>query len=409
MDKNQNRRRSAPQETDVIIESRREALRRDGKGPKKANWFVRHKKLSIFLGIIFVLLVAGGVLTAIFLPQLLAQEEVPTIIPVKKPVYYSALSGRKVESEADVHATTTCVMIENSTDARPQSGLEDAGIVYEAIAEGGISRFLVLFQDRKPSLVGPVRSVRLHFAHWALPYNCSLAHVGGADDALATVRDSSSAYRDIDQFFNADTYWRSSNRRAPHNVYTSFENIDALNERRGYTDSQYEGFKRQEVKKAKKAIADKCKKDYEGDKEAIKRCKETTISTININISSATFNPTYTYDQENNRYNRGFQNGTTHTVVDKDNNTKQLSPDVVVAIEVQATSRAGTSYSNYKTTGEGKAYIFQNGQVQEATWIRDTESSELKFVDYKDKIIKLNRGQTWITAYPAGSGSVSYQ
>lgn len=408
MDNKQRRRRSTHQEPELIIESKREARRRDSKGPQKANWFARHKKLSIVLGIILVLLIIAGILAAIFLPKLLAKEEI--IIPVKKkPVYYSALSGRKVENKNDIHATTTCVMIENSTEARPQSGLKDAGVVYEAIAEGGISRFLVLFQDRKPDLVGPVRSVRLHFAQWALPYNCSLAHVGGADDALLAVRDSSSAYRDIDQFFNDGSYWRSNTRRAPHNVYTNFEKIDELNARKGYNESQYDGFKRQDTKAAKKAIAKKCKKDYKGDKEAIKKCKDLTINTIDINISSATFNPVYTYDKENNRYNRAFQNGGAHNVVDKDGNVSQISPDVVVAIEVKSVGRSGTNFSNYDTTGEGKAYIFQNGQVQEATWIRDSVSSELKFVDSKDKVIKLNRGQTWITAYPAGSGSVRYQ
>ena len=407
MDKNQRRRRSEFQEDFVVIEGKNEARRRGGKKPKGPNWFVRHKKLSIVLGIIFGLLIVAGILAAIFLPKLLAQEE---IIPIKKkPVYYSALSGRKVDNKDQIHATTTCVMIENSTDARPQSGLEDAGVVYEAIAEGGISRFLVLFQDRKPELVGPVRSVRLHFAQWAQPYNCSLAHVGGADDALLLVRDSSSGYRDIDQFFNDSTYWRSSNRRAPHNVYTNFEKIDALNEKKGYTDSQYDGFKRQNTKKAKKAIAKKCKKDYKGDKAAIKKCKETTINTIYVNLSSAIFNPVYNYDKASNTYKRAFQNGGAHMVVNKNGAQSQIAPDVVVAIEVQTVGRTGTSFSNYKTTGEGKAYIFQNGQVQEATWVRDSNKSELKFVDNKDKTIKLNRGQTWITAYPAGSGSVRYE
>jgi len=127
--------------------------------------------------------------------------------------YYSPLTGEQVADEAATKQVVTAIMIENSPDARPQSGIKDAGVVYEAIAEGGITRFLTLHQQDKPQLVGPVRSLRIYFLDWLAPYNASVAHVGGSADALAEVRNGS--YRDIDQFFNADSYWRSVRSQRP--------------------------------------------------------------------------------------------------------------------------------------------------------------------------------------------------
>jgi hypothetical protein len=159
--------------------------------------------------------------------QPLPPVETPDIV-VKKPdpVYYSTLTGKKVKDEAMTTWPTAAIMIENSPDARPQSGLKQAGVVYEAIAEGGITRFLALYQEDKPTLIGPVRSLRPYFVDWLTPYNASVVHVGGSSAALKRIRNGE--YRDIDQFFNASTYWRSTDRYAPHNVYTNFNRIDAL-------------------------------------------------------------------------------------------------------------------------------------------------------------------------------------
>jgi hypothetical protein len=104
-------------------------------------------------------------------------------------------------------------MIENSPDARPQSGLQDAGVVVEAIAEGGITRFLTLFQESQPQYIGPVRSLRPYYIDFAAPFQAGIAHVGGSPEALSRVRNGS--YRDLDQFFNSAYFSRISARPAP--------------------------------------------------------------------------------------------------------------------------------------------------------------------------------------------------
>ncbi|HEY5695624.1 MAG TPA: DUF3048 domain-containing protein, partial [Candidatus Saccharimonadales bacterium] len=108
--------------------------------------------------------------------------------PKPAPVYYSPLTGEKVADQAATLMPVTAIMIENSPDARPQSGIKQAGVVFEAIAEGGITRFLTLHQQDKPQMIGPVRSLRMYYVDWLAPFNASVAHVGGSLFALNEVR-----------------------------------------------------------------------------------------------------------------------------------------------------------------------------------------------------------------------------
>ena len=134
-------------------------------------------------------------------------------------------------------------MIENSLDARPQSGINQAGVIFEAIAEGGITRFITLYQEAQPQYVGPVRSLRPYYIDWAAAFDAPIAHVGGSPDALKQIRNGG---KDLDQFFNPGAYWRQSTRAAPHNVYTSFKNMDKLNKAKGYKSSKFTPWPRKE-------------------------------------------------------------------------------------------------------------------------------------------------------------------
>lgn len=299
--------------------------------------------------------------------------------PIKK--YYSPLTGLEIADEASAKQAVTGVMIENSPEARPQSGLKQAGVVYEAVAEGGITRFLALYQGKKPSLIGPVRSLRIYYLGWASAYQASIAHVGGSGNALAEVRNGN--YRDIDQWFNGGFYWRARDRYAPHNVYTSGEKLDQLNSRKGYNTSEFSSFNRDDSKPA----------------------ESPTATTIHINFSSALFNTSYTYDKKTNSYLRSLA-GTPHN----DREAGQITPNVIIAMEVNLQRRNSIDYyEDAVTTGSGKAYIFQNGTVTESTWSRESFTAPLKLIGADGKEVILNRGQTWIAAFTPGRGSVSWQ
>lgn len=305
----------------------------------------------------------------------------PIIVKKPEPKYYSPLTGRQLSSESATKKAVTAVIIENSPDARPQSGLKESGIIYEAIAEGGITRFLVLYQEDKPKLVGPVRSLRPYYVDWLTPYNPSVAHVGGSSQALKLIRNGS--YRDIDQFFNASTYWRTTDRYAPHNVYTDFKRIDALNKSKGYTESSFTGFKRTDPKPKSKPNA----------------------KSINVTMSGPSFNSSYKYDPKKNNYTR-YQGGQVH----KDREKGVIKPNVIIVMKSNMhTYMDDGPRQNYQTTGSGEAYVFQNGTVVKGTWQKKNRQGNLVFKNKDNKTIPLVRGQTWISIVPANSGGVSWQ
>jgi hypothetical protein len=287
----------------------------------------------------------------------------PTTVP-------STLSGLPVDPSINKRPVTG-VMVENSMDARPQSGLGQASVVFEAIAEGGITRFLALFQDTQPSSIGPVRSARPYYIQWLLGFDAGYAHVGGSPDALSDIKAWN--VRDLDQFYNAGAYQRVSNRAAPHNVYTSIDALQQLEAKKGWTSSTFNGFIRK--------------------KEAPTK-QPPTARVIDMAISGPLYNVHYDYDATSNSYKRS-EGGAPH--IDAGTNT-QISPKVVVAL-VMPYSLAGDGYhSQYSTLGSGTAIIFQDGVSTTGTWSKPDNTSQFTFTDSAGQPLGLDPGQTWLTA-----------
>lgn len=294
----------------------------------------------------------------------------PAPKPKPAPKFFSPLTGVEVPDEAATKRPVTAIMLENSPDARPQSGIKDAGIVYEAVAEGGITRFLAIYQEAQPGLVGPVRSLRPYFVEWAAPYQASIAHVGGSKKALDEVRNGT--YRDIDQFFNARTYWRSSDRYAPHNVYTNFERLNALNQAKGYITSTFTGFER----------------------KADTPNKPPTATRITVPISSGIYNSSYIYEPSTNSYKRS-QGNQPHN----DREAGQISPKNVIVMRIPTSiGREDGWREQMNTTGSGDAFVFQDGVAHAAKWHKAGLREPLKILHPDGTALKLNPGQTWLTA-----------
>jgi hypothetical protein len=335
-----------------------------------------HKRLSIGLIIGTVLVAAGGVTAALFLlpkptvtaaPANVTQKNTTPAPATKK--YYSPLTGVEVPDQAATKRQVTAIMIENSIFARPQSGIKDAGIVFEAIAEGGITRLATLHQEDRPQLIGPVRSLRPYYLDWIAPFDASIAHVGGSANALNTVRNGS--FKDIDQFFNGGSYYRATDRDAPHNVYTSFDRLDTLNQKKGFTSSTFDAWPR---KKETVATA-------------------TTATTITVPVSGADYNVAYDYDKASNVYIRHLGGG-----LSKDREGGQVTPKVVVILKVPTQLGFEDGYREQMTTiGTGDAFIFQDGVVVQGHWHKDAQKSQMFFYDKNAHQIAFNPGQTWVT------------
>lgn len=350
---------------------------------KPGHWFKGLSKKQKALFIVLMLLVLGGGGYGAY--ALLSGDEKPKkSAPVarqapKPTTVASTLTGRQVDPSVN-ERPVTAVIIENSIEARPQSGLLEAGVVFEAIAEGGITRFMALYQDTEPDYIGPIRSLRPYYLQWAMGFDAAVAHVGGSPEALQNVRSWGS--KDLDQSFNAGAYQRVSSRFSPHNVYSSIAELNKLETSKGYGASQYTGFTRKEESPSQTPNA----------------------KTINVAISSARYNSSYTYDPATNSYLRS-QAGAPHT--DERTGT-QLNPKVLVTLITSYGIQADGKHSQYGVIGSGQALIFQDGTVTQVNWQKSDRSSQITFTDAAGKKVGLNPGQTWITAVDNMS-KVTYQ
>lgn len=359
------------------------------------------KKWTIIAVTALALLIGGGAVFA-YLQQ---PKEQGGVFKSAKGKYVpkdtrvpSTLSGLLVDPSVNQRPVTG-VMIENSEDARPQSGLDQAGVVFEAIAEGGITRFLALFQDTQPDYLGPVRSARPYYVQWCMGFDCALAHAGGSPEALQDIRDWGT--KDLND--TAGVFWRVSSRYAPHNLYSSIPKLNELESSKGYGAPQFTGFARKKDQPYKALAA-----APSTGKTAPKTPQDTRTAASNINfaISSGAFNAHFDYDATTNSYHRS-QAGAAHMVVDGAGNQTQISPKVVIAM-VMTYGVASDKHSQYGVVGSGQAMIFQDGTVTEATWSKSDTTAPLKFTDTAGKDITLNAGQTWLTALSAAN-LITYQ
>lgn len=339
---------------------------------KFQNLTKKQKIIAIALLLVILAGLGGGAYALLKKP---APKPAPVVVEQKKeeapketPIY-SPLTGVAVTKEQSL-LPVTAVMIENSPDARPQSGLNQAGVVFEAIAEGGITRFLTLWQEAQPDYVGPVRSVRPYYVDWLEGFDAAVAHVGGSPEALQKIKTDGA--KDLDQFYNPGPYHRVSNRYAPHNMYTSLAGLIDLEKSKGWTSSTFTGFPR----------------------KAEKPSDAPTARTIDIAISGPLYNVHYDYDLASNSYKRS-EGGKPHV---DERSKAQISPKVVIAIVLPYSIEGDGIHSSYGTIGSGKAFIFQDGNSVEGTWEKSSSKSQIIFKDAAGNPLPLNPGQTWITA-----------
>ncbi len=338
------------------------------------------KQWAILIAAMILLIGGGGMAYEMFrkkpapAPSPSAAKEEPKPEPPKPTAEPSRLTGVLIPLDHNKRPVTG-VMIENSPDARPQSGLKDAGIVFEAVAEGGITRFLALFLESQPDYIGPVRSVRPYYLDWVAPFDAGIAHVGGSPEALAQLR--AGGLRDLDQFQNSGAYRRVSNRYAPHNMYTSMASLDALNQQKGFTSSTFTSFAR--------------KPDAPNPAPYARA--------IDITLGGFLYNVHYDYDAASNSYKRS-EGGRPHL---DEKSAAQLSPKVVVALVMPKGIASDGQHTTYGTNGTGPMIVFQDGARIDGTWAKADRKSQFVFTDTAGAPLKLNPGQTWFTAVPTPS------
>jgi len=290
----------------------------------------------------------------------------------------SSLNGMPILQNVS-KGQTIAVIIENYTLIRDQQiGIEDAAIVYESPTEGGITRFLALYDGEPVEKVGPVRSARPYFISWASEYRAGFVHVGGSPASMANLRSNFRIFN-IDEFADSRTVWRDYRYLSPHNAYTSTNKIlQRLNEKKYYHPVNVKRF------------------PFKGPDE-----ESGDIKIITIDFSIPSYEVKYEYDPDSYRYNRYNGNKPHHNI--------RPANIIVQFVDTQVLDAEGRL--RIQTNGTGKAMVFRDGKVIEGTWEKDSsinrpdqpmDQSFTKFFDKNGNEIELNRGQTWIEIVPNG-------
>ena len=201
-----------------------------------------------------VLVVVGAIAGWTFLSSLPGPvAEIVEEILVDEPIRHP-LTGEVIQEAYESLPQVIGVMVENSADAWPLSGLDQAFMVIEAPVEAGIPRFLVLFSDEdEVDKIGPVRSARPYYVVWADSLQALYGHVGGSPDALEQILDGDTL--DINQFWFGDYFWRENGTRfAPHNVFTTIELLIEASDRLDLQPLDYDQWIYGEVEPAEEPV-----------------------------------------------------------------------------------------------------------------------------------------------------------
>jgi hypothetical protein len=271
------------------------------------------------------------------------------------------------------------VMIDNyPIDARPQSGLHDAEIVYEVEAEGGITRYLALYLSATPAKIGPVRSARTYFVDLIRPYDALFAHAGENDDVwepLKLLR--ADGFADMEEIVGTpEAFWRDSTRDMPHNLYTSVVKLRAAAPNHGWPDSAFgrPGFEF----------------DYQRPPT--------------IDAATVTFWNHYEVDyrRSGNAFERSIAGNVQH---DRDDSRPYQVADIV-AIWIPAQVLDNLGDLAMPVYGEFPAFVVRPDGVVTARWIATGSDTPPELIDALGNPVALARGQIYIEVLPQG-GSVA--
>jgi hypothetical protein len=333
-----------------------------------------------------------------------------TIDPAEPKDQPCPLNGQmytKQEKEAWEKKRPLAVMIENTPDARPQSGMSSADIVFEAVAEGGVTRFMGMFYcgvQAYDTTLAPIRSARTYYINLASGYNRPLyVHVGGANvpgptDALGQLTEYGwTGTNDLNQFsIGYPTFVRDYNRiegkeiATEHTMVTSTEKLWAIGTKRGWTNMS------PTQKSGKKVIEGKdWKAGFTGWNFEDGKAGSGTVNKIAYDFWSGyqDYAVEWTYDAATNTYKRKH-GGEDHT--DLNNNKPVAAHNVVVMLTTEKGPLNEKKHMMYEVIGTGEALIFKNGEALKATWAKKDRESELTF-SVNGKPVAFNRGMVWIS------------
>jgi hypothetical protein len=288
------------------------------------------------------------------------------------------LTGLPDQSEATTSRPSIAVKIDNAPEARPQSGLDVADIVYEEVVEGGVTRFIAVFHSEAPPVAGPVRSVRPMDPSVLSAFHGLVAYSGGIPAFVSLMRKA--PVQDVNVDMATDAYSWDKARSAPHNEYVSPEKLWP-----------------------------KAKGDYKAPPKAmfVYRSAGEPFGDADAAHVSIPYSPrasaVYDWNAASGTWKRS-ENGTPHLA----SSGAQVAPQNVVVQFVSMHSldyvdQSGTKVVESTVVGKGDAWVLSGGRVTKGRWSKESAGAPTSYTDATGTPVKLTPGRTWVHFAPVGT------
>ena len=298
--------------------------------------------------------------------------------PYLSPV--ADLTGLAVDP-AVAHRLPLAVMLDDAKAARPQSGFNAASIVYQAPADGYETRYMLVFGEGDTGEVGPVRSARFYLTQWASELRAAIAHYGGDRRTRRHIRYNPEMFTDVDGLGRGNkAYHRVKSRKAPHNAYASTASIRKMALKLGAPEVMSRRLHLRPFVDPSPVAA--------------------RAATQRIRIPYRTNVITYRYDPAANVYLRSVDGKAQRDPADGERVT---TTNVVVLFQkfrIDRKIEPGHSRPDITTLGTGRALVFREGRVVEATWSKEGDTAPTLLLDAAGIEIPLIRGRTFIQVVP---------
>jgi hypothetical protein len=348
----------------------------------------------IFAGALAALLIAGcggSDKDQTSTPPPAEETATPQPTPEPAPVRIAPLTGEVIDEStfAAISARRPlAVMIDNIVEATPQLGIDQADVVIEALVEGGVTRYMAIFDSKSPEAIEPVRSVRTPFVKWAAEYDALLVHVGSAEldgpaDAGQQIRDWGIHDMDLGTQPFDYNYVRDKNRAAPHNVLVSSEGLWQRASELGLN--------------APAAFATWPFSNPEGLMPGV----PATGFTLKFGPMSPRYVVRWDWDQQSLRYLRS-QFG--EPQFDAASGNRLAFANVVVQY-ADAYVADGNGHVLIDNVGEGPVQVFTNGQLVEGIWRKTDIGARTEFLTADGAPIPLLAGPTWVEVVQPSGGA----
>lgn len=338
-----------------------------GRSSRRRTGGTRRRVKRASLGVIAIACVTlstttvGADSTTSTTPSSTSSSTTTSIAP--KAVYVAPLTGLPDPRGLTKHHSALTVKIDNTYEARPQFGINEADVVYEEIVEGGITRLAAVFDSQLPTIVGPIRSVRRTDREIVFPLGGVFACSGGALYALQSI--ATAPVKFLDQSTSGAAMFRDPARYAPHNLLANAQLLMKLGGRT----------------RPPRAIF-----DYRPHGATAPGAR---VGAFTVGFGSG-YATSYTWDQKTSTWNR-FIFGRPDVAA----NGAQLSPQNVIVMNVNYRGGVGVIGAEAELTGSGPVEIFTDGRVQRGTWSRGSLAKPIVYRN-NGRVIELTPGQTWV-------------